>query len=256
LSLFAVAIAVVLTPLCHSQKEPVRLTFDVASIRLSDPGAVNGTIKPLAEGRGYLAHNISVRLMIALMYQVPARQVKGGPEWLDGDRYDVEARTESAHNRDDLHVMFQNLLADRFNLKLRKESKEGPVYALSVDGTAPKMTVNDGEENFDIPINPGNNGFVGKRVSMQYLSWWLGLQLQNDERPVVDETGLDKNYDFTLTFMPVLPPDRSRDDLPAELRDRPSIFDALKAQLGLKLQAQKGPVTYYVVDHVERPSAN
>ena len=91
---------------------------------------------------------------------------------------------------------------------------------------------------------------------MSYFCWWLGQQLQNDERPVIDLTGLDKNYDFTLTFLPLLPPDFPKENLPPELLDRPSIFDALKQQLGLKLTPQKGPVEYYVIDHVDKPSAN
>jgi uncharacterized protein (TIGR03435 family) len=70
---------------------------------------------------------------------------------------------------------------------------------------------------------------------------------------VIDKTGLAGNYDFTLTFMPVLPPDVP---VPPELRDRPSIFNALRDQLGLKLTAERGPVEYYVIDSVERPSEN
>jgi uncharacterized protein (TIGR03435 family) len=73
---------------------------------------------------------------------------------------------------------------------------------------------------------------------------------------VIDRTGLDKNYDFTRSFAPELPPNFPKENLPLGLLDRPSIFDALKEQLGLRLQAQKGPVEYYVIDHLEKPSAN
>ncbi len=73
---------------------------------------------------------------------------------------------------------------------------------------------------------------------------------------MIDKTGLAGNYDFTLTFAPVLPPDVSRDNLSPELRDRPTIFNALRDQLGLKLTAERGPVEYYVIDSVERPSDN
>ena len=68
--------------------------------------------------------------MISLMYKVPMRQIEGGPDWLDNDNYDIEARVEHVSNIDDLHTMFQNLLADRFKLKFHKEIKQGPVYAL------------------------------------------------------------------------------------------------------------------------------
>src|SRR6185312_7334884 len=105
------------------------------------------------------------------------------------------------------------------------------------------MKVNESPEDFNIPMNPGPQGFVGRRVPMPYLSWFLGQTLQADGRPVIDKTGLTGNYDFTLTFSP-------------ELRDRPSIFNALREQLGLKLTAERGPVEYYVIDSVERPSDN
>jgi uncharacterized protein (TIGR03435 family) len=91
---------------------------------------------------------------------------------------------------------------------------------------------------------------------MQYLSWWLGQQLQNDGRPVVDESGLTQSYDFTIAFMPQLPPNVSRDSLPPEMQNLPSIFDALKQQLGLKLEAERGPIEYYVIDNVDKPSPN
>jgi uncharacterized protein (TIGR03435 family) len=255
--IWAAIIGLIAMPLARGQDKPPRLTFEVASIRPSQSGGQGGGIKPLPDGRGYVAQNIPIKLMISLMYKVPMRQISGGPDWLNTDRYDVEARTDRPYGIDDLHVMFQNLLADRFNLKFHKVVKEGPVYALTVDKSGLKMKADDREQDFKIPINAGSdNAFVGARVPMSYLCWWLGQQLQRDGRPVIDKTGLDKNYDFTLSFAPELPPEVSKDNLPAELRDRPSIFDAVREQLGLKLQAEKGPVDDYVIDHVERPSAN
>jgi uncharacterized protein (TIGR03435 family) len=153
--------------------------------------------------------------------------------------------------------MFQNLLADRFNLKFHKETKEGPVYVLSVDPTCLKMKPDGAGQKLDIPIHFGKDGTaIGTGVPMQYLTWWLGQLLQNDARPVIDRTGLARSYNFTLSFMPQLPPDGAKDSLPPELRDRPSIFDALKQQLGLKLEPQRGPVDHYVIDHVDKPSEN
>jgi len=241
----------------HGQEAPGRLTFEVASIRLSAASTLNGGIKALPGGREYTSRNIPIKLIISLMYKVPMRQIEGGPDWLANDRYDIEAKADGSYNIDDLHVMFQNLLADRFKLKFHKEIREGNVYALTVDKPGLKMKVNQSPEDFNIPINGvGNGAVVGKRVPMPYLCWYLGQQLQADGRPVIDRTGLPGNYDFTLTFAPVLPPDVSRDNLSPELRDRPTIFDALREQLGLKLTAERGPVEYYVIDSVERPSDN
>lgn len=239
------------------QGKASRLTFDVAAIRRSDPNVRDGSIKAMPGGNGYTAQNIPVKLMISLMYKVPMRQIEGGPDWLATDGYDVEAKADHPYSVDDLHEMFQNLLADRFNLKFHKEIKEGPVYALMVDKSGPKMKVDESKQDFSIPMNDNADGVtVGKRVNMEYFCWWLGRVLHHDERPVIDKTGLTQSYDFTLSFAPVLPPNVSQDKLPTGLLDRPSIFDALKQQLGLKLVAEKGPVVYYVIDHVERPSAN
>lgn len=239
------------------QTEPGRLTFDVAAIRRSDPNVRDGRIKAMPGGNGYSAQNIPVKLMISLMYKVPMRQIKGAPDWLATDGYDVEAKADHPYTVADLHVMFQNLLADRFNLKFHKEIKEGPVYALTVDKSGLKMKVDESKQDFSIPMNDNEDGVtVGKRVNIEYFYWWLGRVLHQDERPVIDRTGLTQNYDFTLSFAPVLPPNVSQARLPPGLLDRPSIFDALKQQLGLKLEAQKGPVVYYVIDHVERPSDN
>jgi uncharacterized protein (TIGR03435 family) len=233
---------------------PTRLTFDVASIRPSTEETRNGMIKATPGGTGYTAHNINVKTMISLMYKIPARQIKGGPDWLDSDRFDVEARADKPYNLDDLHTMYQNLLVDRFNLKFHKETREGNVYALLQDTPGSKMRLNESPQNFNIPITYAQDGTaVGLRVPMSYLAWWLGQQLQNQERPVIDLTTLDKNYDFTLSFAPVLPPGVDTDKSPS---DKPSLFEALKQQLGLKLVQQRGPVDYYIIDHLDRPSDN
>jgi uncharacterized protein (TIGR03435 family) len=240
----------------QGQEKPVRLTFEVASIKPSKPGQRGGGIKPLPGGQEYTAKSVPVKLIISLMYKVPLRQITGGPGWLDSDLYDIEAKADHSYNIDDLHTMFQNLLADEFKLVFHKEIKEGPVYALMVDKTGSKMRVNESPQNFDIPIMGPPGSVTGTRVPMQYFCWWLGQALQRDERPVIDKTGLDKNYDFTLEFTPELPPDFPKENLPAGFLDHPSIFDALRQKLGLKLEAQKGPVEYYVIDHVERPAEN
>jgi uncharacterized protein (TIGR03435 family) len=265
----AAAISLTLVPLAHgqdnahSQDNTPRLTFDVASIRLSppiklsQPGLRSGGIKPLPGGTGYSAQNIPVKLMISLMYKVPMRQIEGGPEWLDNDSYNIEARVDHPATIDDLHTMFQNLLADRFKLKFHKEIKQGPVYALVVDKSGLKMKVNGSGQDLKVPIIPGkDNQFTGTRVPVQYRCWWLGQQLQQDKRPVIDETGLKDSYDFTLAFAPELPPDVPKEVLAPELLDRPSIFDAVRDQLGLRLVPQNGPVEHYVIDHIERPSEN
>jgi uncharacterized protein (TIGR03435 family) len=257
LCMVAAVTALMSIPLLHGQDKSARLTFEVESTKLAKPGAIAGGIKAMPGGQEYLAQNVPVKLIIALMYKVPMRQITGGPDWLNTDLYEIDAKADHSYNLDNLHVMFQNLLADEFKLQFHKEVKEGNVYALTVDKSGLKMKVNESEQDFNIPITGGlAAGFTGARVPVQYLCWWLGQVLQNDGRPVVDMTGLTKNYDFKLIFLPELPPNVSTENLPPGLLDRPSLFDALKQRLGLKLEPQKGPVEYYVIDHVERPAEN
>ena len=111
-------------------------SFDVIAIHRSDPNATNGFIKPIPGNHGYTAVNVPVRLMIALMYKIPRRQVEGGPDWLDTERFDVEARADAPRSIDDLHTMYQNLLVDRFGLRYHHDVREGNVYALTIDPPA------------------------------------------------------------------------------------------------------------------------
>jgi uncharacterized protein (TIGR03435 family) len=243
--------------LAYGQDKP-RLTFEVASIKPFKPGdgRGGGGIKPMAAGQGYDAVGASVRLMISLMYRMPIQHVTGGPGWIDSDLWDVKAKADKAYSLDDLHTMFQNLLADEFKLRFHKEVKQGPVYALTVDKSGSRMAINTSPQDFEIPIKGGPGGFAGKRVPMEYLCYFLGQVLRNDDRQVIDRTGLAGFYDFTLAFLPDLPPGFDKSNLPPELLNRPSVFDALRDQLGLKLEAQKGPVDYYVIDSAEKPAAN
>ena len=244
--------------LLYSQEKAARLTFEVISIKpfQPKPAEQGGGIRALPGGQEYRADGAAVMIMISLMYKIPMRQITGGPGWLTSDRWDIDAKADHpGYTLDDLHTMYQNMLADQFKLKFHKETKEGPVYALTIDKAGLKMKVNESPEPFQIPINGGPGGTtVGTRVPMQYLTWWLGQILQQDGRPVINKTGLDGNYDFTLTFAPQLPPDFPQDRLPPGFADRPNIFQALKEQLGLKLEAQKGPVEYFVIDSAEKPT--
>jgi uncharacterized protein (TIGR03435 family) len=251
------AVGLTIAALVHAQK-PERLTFEVASIKLANPDEQGGGIKAMPGGQRYVATNVPVKLIFSLMYKVPLRQITGGPAWLDTERYDIEATAAHSYDLDDLHTMFQNLLADEFKLRFHKEIREGPVYVLSVDKAGSKMKLNQSAQDFKIPMNTGKGGeVIGTRVPMNYLCWWLSqVALAREERPVIDTTGLDQFYDFTLEFAPELPPGVNAENLPPGLSDRPNIFTALKEQLGLRLEPQKGPVEFYVIDHAERPAAN
>jgi uncharacterized protein (TIGR03435 family) len=247
--------------LCQNQSTAPRLEFEVASVKPANPGDTNGGIKATPGGAGYVAENVPVRLMIMLMFDLHTSQLIGGPSWINTELYDVEAKADGPHTIDELHVMFQNLLIDRFNLQFHKETRNLPAYELVVDKSGPKMTENPTPPTFDIPINfTGAGQVVGVRVPMYYLAWNLSRLVG---RPVIDETGLTKNYDFKLQFTPEPPPGaagRSGGDglaaNPPPVATGPDLFTALREQLGLRLETRKGPVEVMVIDHIDRPSPN
>jgi uncharacterized protein (TIGR03435 family) len=241
-----------LVALLHGQ----RLTFEVASIKPSKPGGRIGAMKVLPGGQEFVAQNFPLRLMLARMHWVPSRQVTGGPDWMDNENWDIQAKADRpGYSREQMIEMLGNLLEDEFKLKLRKDNKEGPVYALSIDKSGLKMKRNEGPEDYEIPIQGGPAGVtVGKRCSLERLCFQLGSFLQSNERPVIDKTGLTGYYDFTLSFLPDLPPGVNKENLPPEILSRPSLFDAVKQQLGLKLDPQKGPIEYFFVEHIEKPT--
>ena len=250
----------ILAALFIQQPAPKPLVFEVAMIKPTDPEVRGGAIKPMPSGQGYVAAGIPLKLMIRLMYTITDSQVVGGPDWINTDRWDVQARTDGSYNVDQLHQMFQALMADRFELRFHREKRELPAYELVLDkpgDKGSKMTANDSENHFDIPILPAGPFKVqGTRVPMAYLACWLSQQLN---RPVVDKTGLDKFYDFTLQWAPDQQPDGARPpgaEAPAPLPDGPTMFTALREQLGLRLESRRSSVEVFVIDHAARPAEN
>ncbi len=241
----------------YASAQQTRRTFDVAAIHVAKPGSDRGFIKPLPGGNGYIVQNINLKTMISVIYRIPARQITGGPDWLNTTTFNIETRSDSVSNLEELHTMFKNLLADRFGLKLHINKKDGRVYELHVEKSGLKMQPDGTRPDLNIPINMTRPSvFTGIKVPMEYLCWFLSQQFRDDPRPVIDKTGLTEVYDFTLTFQPELPPGLTPDDLLPEIRKLPTLFDALPDQLGLRLQPAKGPVDFCVIDHAEMPSAN
>src|SRR5215470_3782200 len=155
-----------------------RLEFEVASVKPSKPGATGGGIKPMPGGQAYVAQNAPVNLMIKLMFHLNDRQISGGPGWIETELYDVEAKADGPHTIDELHVMFQNLLIDRFKLQFHKETRTLPAYELVVDKSGSKLTENHSPEHFDIPVTPTGFGKLqATHCSMSYFSWLLSQRL-------------------------------------------------------------------------------
>jgi len=227
--------------------------FEIASVKTNKTGQREGGITAIGGGR-FRATNIPLKILLATAYDVNFEQISGGPDWLDSERYDVEARPDRLATTQQIHLMLQKLLAERFGLVLRRETKEMPIFALVLDKGISKIRVHDGPE-VDFGIRPGDKGqvvFTG--VSMPRLSLFLSMRLR---RTVVDKTGLAGVYDFELAWAPDEPQrDEGLESPPQPDPSGASIFTAVREQLGLKLVSEKGPVEFLNVTHVERPSEN
>ena len=214
----------------------------------------------------------------------------GGPGWLDTDRYDILAKAAgNASQAEMMGPMLRTLLEERFQVKVHRESRDAPVYELTVAKNGPKLQPS--KEGSCIPMDlinrPGNvkpgdpmpnfcGGGGGRRKDGVLITDWYAVSMteyagrmlsSQVDRPVIDKTGLTGRFDVHLEFapdvaMPGAGPVRlngvERPDLPAPSADAtgPSIFTALQEQLGLKLSPAKGPVEVIVIDHAEKPSAN
>src|ERR1035438_4725167 len=162
------------------QAESKAPAFDVAAIKLSDPKAVrNGCyIKGQPGGQTFVGRCIPLRLWITYSYKLIDSQLVGGPDWIDTELYDFEAKADHSLTRAELAPMFQTLLADRFHLRLRTETRTMPALALTVDKSGVKMKSNGGPNEWEIAIMsaPGASPiprFKGTRCPTNYLSWWI-----------------------------------------------------------------------------------
>jgi uncharacterized protein (TIGR03435 family) len=239
-----------------------RPQFEVASIKL-DPRPDISIGKP--PGGRLVAHGIFTKFLIALAYDVKEFQILDGPSWISREQYSIDAKpgdnpkgpilsvylTKRQKEDDEFHLRIQSLLADRFQLRIHKETREEQVYSLVVAKNGPKFKESKFDES-DVEKGrlPGLKMFpyqlTGTGVAIHYLAEELSRRLS---RNVIDRTGLDGEYNFDLRWAP----DAADGD---SVPDAPSIFTAVQEQLGLKLESSKAPVDAIVIDHIERPSAN
>jgi uncharacterized protein (TIGR03435 family) len=236
------------------------------------------TIKPSRGTReGLTIHNnlggtqtTNTTLHDLIQYALGARefQVVGGPPWIKEVRFDVNATNERAEEpfagASDvkgnaarlarIRARLLHLLEDRFQLQLREEQREVPVYALSVDKSGPKMTVAEaplGNADFNRTLSGGTMKIKGS--TMARLCQLLGGMV---ERPVNDETGLTGAFDLELKYSL----DTSSPEAEPSSKDAtstyPSIFTAVRERLGLRLTEKKGLATTWVVIRAEKASEN
>ena len=228
--------------------QEVSPAFEVATIRPSDPNATGGWAFP-GDGRHVSCVNASVATILSVAYGIHVKQVVDGPEWVRTDHYDIHGVANvGAPSLAEMQEMYRKLLEERFHLVFHRERREMPIYAVRVANGGPKLAAAKPGEH----LNTGNRGSGGQRTlkftNMPMSAFALNMNLYLD-RPVVDQTGLTGAYDFTLTW--------TYDDTRlSDTNAAPSLFTAVKDQLGLRLDAVKGPAEVLVIDQIERPSEN
>jgi uncharacterized protein (TIGR03435 family) len=233
--------------------------FEVATIKPSKPGTPGKGFG--VRGRHFSTKNTSVSDIITFAYGVHARQITGGPAWLETDKYDLDAQPDGEGQPNDKQwkTMVQKLLADRYKLTFHREKKELSVYAIVVGKTGPKLTKSEGDPNGLPALFFRRLGMLPARNAT--IADFAGLmQAAVLDRPVVDQTGLPGRYDFTLTWTP--------DEFqfggqvantpapPGNAEAPPDLFTAMQQQLGLKFESTKAPAEVLAIDHVEKPSEN
>jgi uncharacterized protein (TIGR03435 family) len=224
--------------------------FEVASVKRAEGGGPPGDIpRNMDNSPGHLAmRNVPLRYAIEWAFDLKDYQVIG-PDWIKVDeRYDIIAKAPGPATNDEMRPMLQALLTERFQMKLHREKRDMNVYVL-VPGKSPakvKPPASDSE-----PSLAGGQGGVTFRN--QPISRFTFMLTRRMDRPVLDETGLKGNYDFTVDVSGLGFAGRD----PAEGTTGPSIFTAVQNDLGLKLEGRKQPVDVLVVDSVSKvPTEN
>ena len=243
--------------------------FDVISVKPDKSGGPGVSIRMTPDG--FIASNITVHMLLMEGFGLNADQLSGEPGWASSDTFDVEAKVAGADvdamkkiSFEQRRTMFQQVLTDRFQLKIHHDSQQLPVYMLTLakGGSKLKQTATDAKGAGGISGGPGRimigrGSIKGDGMTVSFLVSILSRQLH---RTVIDKTGLTGNYDLELKWAPDegMGGDAGAhgpavDDPSAS---GPTLFTALQEQLGLKLESGKGPVDTVVIDHLEKPAEN
>ena len=252
--------------------------FDVASVKVNRSGEVGARLRPVEDGGALNAVNMPLSELIRFAYQLPPERIQEIPDWALTTRYDIVAKAggpaatagSPAPGLLRSALMLRSLLAERFELKVRRETRELQIYELRwSEGSrtiGPRLvrTTRDCRTFVNpLPAPRANEIPCGVGFGFGYMSAG-GVPLSDFaealgrivQRPVVDRTGLAGTFDLEIAFdseqqVPNLPPGVGP---PRVDSNAPSIFTALQEQLGLKLEPSRGPVEVLVIDSVERPT--
>jgi uncharacterized protein (TIGR03435 family) len=268
-----VTAAVVMSSACVAsiQAQPPASTppqFEVASVKLSRNPEPGGDVQ-VTPGR-FRGKDLALQWLILVAYRLKSGKLSGDlPDWTISERYDIDAKTGDASGEDRVLLALQALLRDRFQLKAHSEMRDEPVYFLTIGKNGIKMPPGSCvPQKQDLP----NECYSSTSEGLVQTMDWRGVpmsapagvayrslagHLTVNGRPVIDKTGLTGTFDVHLRWArdPDPPAAGAAPSQPLDA-NAPSIFDAVQEQLGLKLEAGRGPVEYMVVDHVQKPGGN
>jgi len=251
-----------------------RPTFEVATIKRNVSVSDSAFVRTQPGGRLSVGNN-SLRNIIRNAYRLQNFQIVGGPDWINTERWDIVAKADGNTKPEDLLVVLQNLLADRFKLVVHREMRDSPIYALVLARTdgrlGPQLKVSSTDCAAMIaaarasgvpPAPPAGGGpqcgtrmVAGRMLTSSTTMSDLARNLSPIAgRSIVDKTGLTANFDLDLKWTPEPPPGAAGADAPRPAGDDTvSLFTAIQEQLGLKLDPQRGPVDTLVIDSAQRP---
>src|SRR5262245_40529750 len=261
--LLAVSLAVMCTLVGQPEAQTAgsAVEFEVAAVRPNDSGP--GSSSSRMRNGSYESTNEPLFELVRSAFQVREYQIIG-PDWLKFDRYDVRAKAPDGTAQDQIPLMLQSLLAERFKMKFHRETRELPILALLVARGGPKLTPATDSDTVGpnrnvapapapstsatagaggAPSGSGSGSRLSTMHSVGTLTSFAGNLSRQVDRPVIDITGLTGKYDMRLAFKPASAPPED---------PGPTIFTALTEQLGLRLEARKGPVEVIVIDSIEK----
>ena len=267
---------------CALQAQDSSPTFEVASVKVAgpltpSPGGAYKTGCANPDPAVFRCTSATFKTLIMRAYKVEAYQVEG-PAWIDSERYDVTGKLPEDAEKDDIPVMLQGLLAQRFALKLHKETRDLPAYDLTIAKSGPKLKVVDTDKlpeqmgamsNATLPpvsrmpvgamvilFGESPTRMVRGNLTIDKLAGYLTTVLR---RPVFDRTSLQGVYAIDLSYRPDEMESAgltNQAELDAKIPN-PSLFQALQETLGLKLEAKKAPGEMIVVDSASKvPTLN
>jgi uncharacterized protein (TIGR03435 family) len=235
--------------------------FEAASIKLNRTGE---RLYYKSYSNRFTARNMSAKLLMQLGWQTGASPISGAEDWFSSTGFDIEATTDHPVTWGQMQLMFRSLLARRFHLAFHRRTGEGAVYALVVSKTGLKIKPSPDQTPWtgDHPNEPGTTGATmdirqgrlsGDSVP---LAMFINFLAGESSHPIINRTGLTGRYAIELNWTPFqAAPTPGAEDALTDTSGA-SLFTAIQEQLGLKLEASKGPVETVVIDRVERLSGN